>query len=35
MKKANISQLIFDDKNFNKGSEYGNHLINKYTYNMQ
>lgn len=29
MKKANISQLIFDDKNFNKGSEYGNHLINK------
>lgn len=28
-KIINISELIPDDKNFNKGSEYGNHLINK------
>ena len=26
---AKISDLIYDDKNFNKGSEYGNSLIEK------
>lgn len=28
-KKENINTLIFDDKNFNKGSEYGKSLIDK------
>lgn len=29
MKKAKISDLIPDDRNYNKGTEFGNSLINK------
>lgn len=28
-KEGNIKDLIFDDKNFNAGSEYGNALLDK------
>lgn len=29
IRKANIAELIPDDKNFNQGSEYGKHLLDK------